>query len=100
MRFLLPLLLVALIALAVWFAVRAVKARNQAACRWEVKQLDKGQDTLIWLIKGSERDLIDSVNRMLDDYDDRVLAAKVEAEDKMMTRNAILDSTPRRQLEG
>lgn len=99
MRVLLPVILAVLVLLAVYFAARAARIRTGSKVRWEVKQLDDGGDTLVWVVKGQQRDLIGKVDRQLQDYDDRVIAAQALAGDLVATRNSILDSTPRRHLE-
>jgi hypothetical protein len=96
MKGLLILVLLAIIALAVFMAVRAVVRQQRLKnAKWELHEEETADSTEFWLVKGETADFMGRALRSLPSYNDKYFEIQSKAEEEMLVRNAANKVTKR-----
>lgn len=89
MKGLVILILLVVIALAVYMAVRAfAQQRKLKNAKWELHEEETADSTEFWLVKGQTADFMGRALRSLPTYNDKYLELQSAAEEEMLVRNA------------
>lgn len=88
MRGIFLLVVVALIVLAVYFTVRAVRRRREARLEWTVALEETIDSTEVWLVKGRNAKFEGRALRSAEDYGGDLFRIQNNAEDKAIDWNS------------
>lgn len=96
MKFLFLLVFLLIVTGAGAAMLSAAKAHLALSERWKVVSVERGDETVVELVRGSSKDVVGSVTRMSDDYTDQLIDLTADAEARRDERNALLNSQTKR----